>query len=53
MTVQRRTVLRGMLGASALVAWDSRFSQKFYGNLGKGEWQGTFGRNVVVDALVG
>jgi hypothetical protein len=40
-------------GASSLVAWESRFTQAFHGDLGKGEWQGTFGKNIVVDALVG
>ena len=33
--------------------WFSRFDQQFYGNLGKGEWQGTLGKNVVASALVG
>ena len=46
-------VKNNVTGASALVNWDSRFSQKFTGNLGKAEYQGTFGKNVVVDALVG
>jgi hypothetical protein len=40
-------------GASSLVDWYSRFDQQFYGNLGKGEWQGTLGKNVVASALVG
>jgi hypothetical protein len=49
----QRNIKDNVTGASSLVAWESRFSQHFYGNLGKGEWQGTFGKNVVVDALVG
>lgn len=40
-------------GASSLVAWESRFTQDFHGDLAKGEWQGTFAKSVVVDALVG
>jgi hypothetical protein len=49
----QRNVKDNVTGASALVAWNSRFSQHFYGDLGKGEWQATLGKNVVVDALVG
>jgi hypothetical protein len=49
----QRNVKDNVTGASALVNWDSRFSQKFTGNLGKAEYQGTFGKNVVVDGLVG
>jgi hypothetical protein len=40
-------------GASAFNAWESRFNQHFLGNMTKGEWQGTLGHNLLVDALVG
>jgi hypothetical protein len=49
----QRNYKHNVTGASSLIDWDSRFNQQFYGNLGKGEWQGTFGKNVVVNALVG
>ena len=37
----QRNTKHNVTGASAVVDYDSRFDQKFYGNLGKGEWQGT------------
>ncbi|PYR38949.1 MAG: hypothetical protein DMF90_01595, partial [Acidobacteria bacterium] len=40
-------------GASSLVSWESRFHQTLTGNMGKGEWTGTFGSNVVATALFG
>ena len=40
-------------GASAFNSWESRFNQHFLGNMTKGEWQGTLGHNILVDALVG
>ncbi len=49
----QRNYKRNVTGASSLVDWFSRFDQQFYGNLGKGEWQGTLGHNVVANALVG
>jgi hypothetical protein len=49
----QRNLKDNATGASSLVAWESRFTQAFHGDLGKGEWQGTFGKNVFVNALVG
>jgi hypothetical protein len=49
----QRNYKHNVTGASSLVDWFSRFDQQFYGNLAKGEWQGTLGRNVVANALVG
>jgi hypothetical protein len=40
-------------GSSAFNSWESRFDQHFLGNMTKGEWQGSLGHNVLVDALVG
>jgi hypothetical protein len=40
-------------GSSSLVAWESRVDQEVKGSVGKGEWQGTFGSNVLVDILAG
>jgi hypothetical protein len=49
----QRNLKDNMTGESALVNWDSRFTQSFTGNLGKAEYQGTLGKNIVVDGLVG
>jgi hypothetical protein len=49
----QRNTKHNVTGASAVVDYESRFNQQFYGNLGKGEWQGTVGKSVLVNALVG
>jgi hypothetical protein len=39
--------------ASAFIPWGSHGVQEFAGNMGKVEWQGTFGNNILVNALGG
>jgi hypothetical protein len=49
----QRNYKDNMTGSSSVVAWESRFTQAFHGDLAKGEWQGTLGKNIVVNSLVG
>ena len=42
-----------LAGTNALLPWESRFLQEFTGDVGKAEWQGTFGNRVIANAMYG
>ena len=41
-----------LAGTNALIPWESRCLQEFTGDVGKAEWQGTFGNRVIANAHV-
>ena len=41
-----------LAGTNALIPWESRWLQEFTGDVGKVEWQGTFGNRLIANAMV-